>query len=317
MEDKVLYDVVKVLIDNKGEDVVYVDVEKINPLCQYYVICSVSSNRQALALARHRHSLPTGDFQRIQHQQLLVEATLNKTKTIRNIDQLYEVLESVSNNIETNIDTEEILNLYNVGKKMLFDTNSTLNIEKAYLTGYDLTMYIPGLGNVYTFHHYEESLKEITQAMKINLELEKSKPIKTFNFSINNIYEVPIIGKKYYTVERNEALPNFVNSSIQYLQEWASSRNIEINIDYITEDMENYDKDKNNLIIEQDIKNGTLVSTIKTIKVKVIKAPEDIEENPTNKNENYDLNTENNVAEENNNTENVLDNTIDDIINLE
>lgn len=53
MEDKVLYDVVKVLIDNKGEDVVYVDVEKINPLCQYYVICSVSSNRQALALARY------------------------------------------------------------------------------------------------------------------------------------------------------------------------------------------------------------------------------------------------------------------------
>ena len=267
------------------------------------------NGEEALALARHRHTLATGDFQRIQHQQLLVEATLNKAKSIRSIDKFYEVLESISKNIETNISTEEMLNLYNVAKKIIFDTNTTLNIEKAYLTGYDLTLYIPGLGNVYTFQHYEESLKEIIEAMKINLELEKATLTKTFDFSANEIYEVPVIGKKYYNVEKNEALPNFVNSTLQYLEEWTNNRNINIKVEYITESMDNYDETKNNIIIEQDIMYGTLVSTIDTIKVKVIKV-----ENKT-----IDTNTEteeNNINTDIDNEENSTDITIDNIINL-
>ena len=40
---------------------------------------------------------------------------------------------------------------------IIFNTKNTLNIEKAYLTGYDLTLYIPGLGNVDTFQYFEES----------------------------------------------------------------------------------------------------------------------------------------------------------------
>ena len=71
-------------------------------------------------------------------------------------------------------------------------------------------MYIPGLGNVYTFQHYEQSLNEIVKAMKINLELEKPELIKTFNFSVNYEYEIPVIGKEYYTTQRNETCPNFV-----------------------------------------------------------------------------------------------------------
>lgn len=53
MEDKVLKDVLQVILDNKGEDVVYLNVTSFNPLAEYFVICSVSSNRQALALAKY------------------------------------------------------------------------------------------------------------------------------------------------------------------------------------------------------------------------------------------------------------------------
>ena len=284
------------------------------------------NGEQALALARHRHTLPTGDFQRIEHQQLLVESTLNKIKSIRSIDQIYEVLEAISKNVETNISTEEILNLYNVGKKIIFNNNTSLNIEKAYLTGYDLTMYIPGLGNVYTFQYYEQSLKEIIESMKINLEIKKPTPIKTFNFSANKTYEPPVIGKKYYNEEKNEALPNFVDSTIQYLQEWASIRKISVKIDYITENMSEYDGNKNNIIIEQDIRYGTLVSTIDTINVKVIKVENNVLENNDN-----EINESNNDEELDNNENNTssneeidtnIDNTeesnevLDDIINL-
>ncbi len=53
MEDKILKDVLQVMLDNKAEDLVYLNVSKVNPLTEYYVICTVSSNRQALALAKY------------------------------------------------------------------------------------------------------------------------------------------------------------------------------------------------------------------------------------------------------------------------
>ena len=53
MEDKVLHDVLQVMLDNKAEDLVYLNVEKVNPYAAYYIICSVSSNRHALALAKY------------------------------------------------------------------------------------------------------------------------------------------------------------------------------------------------------------------------------------------------------------------------
>ena len=53
MEDKILKQLLELLLEHKAEDVVYLDVSKVNPLAEYYIICSVNSNRQALALARY------------------------------------------------------------------------------------------------------------------------------------------------------------------------------------------------------------------------------------------------------------------------
>lgn len=286
------------------------------------------NGEQALALSRHRKTLITGDFQRVQHQQLVVEAMAKKAKSIRSVGMLYDVLNAVSNNIETNIDTSEILNLYNVGKKMLFENNASINIEKTYLTGYDLTMLIPGLGNVYTFQYYEESLKEIVKAMEINLGLKEPEMTKTFNFSVNYNYEVPIIGKKYYSVVRNEALPSFVGSNINYLNTWALSRNIKVNINYITEGMDGYDEKKDGIITSQSVLKGTLVSTISSINVNVIKVEKkevviDKEDEVLNKeednneeiNNNTDLNKDNKedeIQDEDNNVENP--DSMDDVI---
>ena len=254
------------------------------------------NGEQALALSRHRKTLLTGDFQRVQHQQLVVEALATKAKTIRNVDQFYDVLNAISNNIETNILTSEMLNLYNVGKRMIFENNASINIQKTYLTGYDLNMYIPGLGNVYTFQYYEQSLAEIVKAMKINLELEEPELIKTFNFSVNYEYKVPVIGQEYYTVQRNETLPYFIGNSLSYLENWASTRNITITTNYIKENMDGYDENKDGIIIKQNIVEGTLVSSITNITVDVIKVEkkkEEIkEENEENNNDNLDNNIE-------------------------
>lgn len=53
MEDKILNDVLQVLLDNKAEDLVYLNVSSFNPLAEYFIICTVASNRQAMALAKY------------------------------------------------------------------------------------------------------------------------------------------------------------------------------------------------------------------------------------------------------------------------
>ena len=262
------------------------------------------NGEQALALARHRKTLATGDFQRVQHQQLVVEAMTKKAKSIRSVSTLYDILGVVSKNIETNIKTDEILNLYNVGKRMLFENNASINIEKTYLTGYDLTMLIPGLGNVYTFQYYEESLDEIVKAMKVNLGLIEPEMTKTFNFSVNYIYEVPVVGKQYYSVKRNEALPSFIGKSLSYLNTWSSSRNISVNTNYITEGMDGYDENKDGVIISQNVSKGTLVSTINSITVNVIKVDKTVS-SETNDKESIDSNSNEVTIDNNINNENV------------
>ena len=234
------------------------------------------NGEQALAYSRNRHQFASSDFKRIEHQQAVVTAIANKTKTIRSIDTFYKLLNAVSNNIDTNMSTKEILNFYNVGKNILlnnnFDDNNFINIQKTYLNGYDLTIYQNGY-NMYTFQYYEDSLKEIVKAMKENLELQETELIKTFSFSANKEFTIPVIGKNVTSGARNETLPNFIGSSIEYVKEWASSRKITITEEeYTSNDCEN------NKITNQDIRSGTLTNNIDNLKVTVCKNIAETEE---------------------------------------
>lgn len=230
---------------------------------------------KALAFARHRKTLPAGDFQRVQHQQLVVEGIANSAKNLKNINDFYGVLDAVSRNMDTNMTTKEMMNLYNVGKSVIFGANkgSLINIQKTYLTGYDLTMYVNNLrSNVYTFQYYPQSLEEIKDALKITLETKQPTPIKTFNFSINDTYEPTIVGKKYYTVQRNETIPNFRGQSIQYVKSWCEARNIAVYINSITEGATGYDETlSNDTVVNQSVARGKLVKDVSSITVDVIK----------------------------------------------
>lgn len=235
------------------------------------------NGEQALAFARHRKTLPAGDFQRVQHQQLVVESIANAAKTLSSINDFYSILDAISINMDTNMSTNEMLNLYNVGKNMIFGANrgSMINIQKTYLTGYDLTMYVNNLrSRVYTFQYYEQSLEEIKDALKVTLEKKQPTPIKTFNFSVNEEYKIPVIGKKYYTVQRNETIPDFTDKSLSYVKNWCESRNITVIPSYVNEGMSGYDRTKaDETVIKQDVKRGMLVKDISSITVNIIKHP--------------------------------------------
>lgn len=226
------------------------------------------NGEQALAYARNRHQWALSDFKRIEHQQAVVTAIANKAKTIRDVNTFYKVLNAVSNNIDTNMAPKEILNFYNVFKSIVtsenFSANDFINIQKTYLTGYDLTIF-QGY-NMYTFQYNKESLDEIVKAMKENLEITKPTLIKTFNFSVNEEYKVPVIGKIYTTGQRNETMPNFVGSTIGYLESWVSGREITL-----TKEYQESTTCMNNQILSQNVHQGTLITKGMNLNVKVCK----------------------------------------------
>ena len=267
---------------------IYVDVPKPDFKSEYCLedsnrisrnIClkegpQVLNGEQALALSRVRKAFIISDFKRVQNQQLVLKAILFKTKSIHNINDFHKVLNAVSKNLDTNIQTKEMLNFYNVGKSLLFknnlNENEFINIQKTYLSCYSLNIN----GNS-TTQYYEQSLNEITKAMKVNLELEKPEIIKTFTFSVNEIYEEEVIGNKYYYEKRKETLPNFVGQNYNYLNEWNSTRNLNI---IVKKEQSNICI--NNEILKQSVKSSTLLSNINSLTVTICENI--IEEKPIN-----------------------------------
>lgn len=225
------------------------------------------TGEQALALARHRKTLPLGDFQRGQHQQLVVEGILNELKTIRTVKDFYNILDILSTNLDTSMSPEDILSFYNVGKNILLkDEDVKINITKTFLRGYDLYIY-EGNGYTYTFQNFQGSLDDIVKAMKINLGQMTKEEIKTFSFDINSPYEKKIIGDEYYNEPRKQLIPNFSAYSLSEAQSWASRNGFNIAINTVETNSYN-----DGQIINQSVHEGVLITKApKTITLDVAK----------------------------------------------
>jgi len=230
----------------------------------------VINGEQALALARHRSTLIIGDIQRGGHQQLIISGIISKIKEINSLNQMYKIMDSISNNIDTNLTTNQILGFYNVGKDMMLKSkNNTdgdiITIQRLYLSGYDKIIWDEGMRlPLYNYMYYRASLKEIVDAMKINLGIKSPELIKKFNFSINNIYTPKIIGKGSYKVDYIiQTTPDFTKNSKAYSINWGKENDIRIN--FVTIDSSSpYYKDsyKNDEIIHQSIPYAYRVSNI-------------------------------------------------------
>jgi len=166
---------------------------------------------QALALARNRKYYPTcgpewndgdrNDFVRGQNQQIVVKGIIKKLKKIRSVDQFYDILDTVSISLDTNLTREQILGFYNVFKRVLLSSdsltegNDVISMQRTYLTGSGgiILDHVAGTG-LYEFVPSQNSLDAILTAMRVNLELEPENYATTFSFNIDRPYEQEIIG---------------------------------------------------------------------------------------------------------------------------
>ena len=170
------------------------------------------NGEQALAFSRNRHTWPqycgaeysnytSNDFVRGQNQQTVLKAILNKLKEKGNIQTVYKLLDDISSSMETNMSTNEILSLYNIGKDVLAKSSGSnvddlIGMQKLYLSGHDAMIFDTNVGlTLYNYVLYQESIDAVVKAMKINLGLEEADLIKDFSFDIDEDYEQVVIGK--------------------------------------------------------------------------------------------------------------------------
>ena len=141
-------------------------------------------------------------------------------KTIKDVSKFMDILNTVSNNLDTNLTTKQILSFYNVAKDIIKKGLSSedadlINIQQLFLDGDGQMIYDERARMVlWDYVPNKDSRDDIVHAMKENLELEKHDTIKEFHFSINKPYTKKIIGEgPYSTGYGYSLLPSFIGLS--------------------------------------------------------------------------------------------------------
>ena len=266
------------------------------------------NGEQALAYARCRHMYIGSDLDRVKHQQQVVEALANKAMHFSSIKEFQNILNAVSKNIATNMDTDTILSGYNVAKNVLGNKLSgkdSINIEKATLETYSLNVYVPSQGrNTSAQGYYKDSLLDIQKSFNVILGKEKKELIKTFSFSVNETYEKSAPGKGKKTGASGELLPSFVGKTVSEVESFGNSHNIKINVRYVDSGSEYYNSDVAvGLVGNQSVHKDVLLSTVSELTVYVVNSKET--------NNNVSENKSDNSSKSNDNKEQLKD---DDVI---
>lgn len=246
------------------------------------------NGEQALALARHRKTLLTGDLQRGTNQQLVVQGILNKLKSIKNANQLLTILDTISNNMDTNFTTKQILSFYDIAKNLLLTSTSEnlINMQQLYLSGSGQMIYDEGMGMVlYNYIPNEQSLNQIISIMKQNLGLEETDTIKKMTFSIKQTYQMETIGANVTEATKTYTLlPNFVGESQGYATNWLANNGVS----YIIQTQEVSSGYYDGQVISQsypeskriDLISGSITLTIAKV-TQTVTPEEPIEEEPS------------------------------------
>ena len=304
---------------------------------------------QALALARNRHpwteycswewtNYNSNDFVRGQNQQLVIQGMLNKIKNINSVDTFYEMLNNISNSMETNMTTENILSFYNIAKDILLkntsdttELSSLIGFERMYLSGYDqMIVDYDGINDtgsglsLYNFVPYRGSIEDISDAMKVNLGLKEETIIKSYDFDINNEYEPRVIGKGNYSDYSLSLLPSFVGRDISEVQSYCNSRGITLTINKVETNSKSLDGE----VMTQSLPSGmdaqyagSMTVSVAEYKKTIIDdnddktTPKDDDDNKTiNDDTNNDDNTNDNNTNDDNNNNDEVDKNIEDLI---
>ena len=249
------------------------------------------NGEQALALSRNRKNNTSkcsskwtsgyrSDFVRGENQQLVLRATINKLKGIDSLSTISDLLEKVSDSMETNLSTNQILSLYNIGKDVLVKSSDSnledlIGFRRLHLSGYDARIYDNRTGlNLYNYVLYDGSIEDVNKAMKINLGIEKADHIKKFSFNIDEDYEEVVIGKGEYEVA---TLPSFIGKTESEAKSLAKSLGIDVTIKYIEKK-----EGTNGTVLYQNYSTGTDLINVTDLILTIVKVSDTTSDDASN-----------------------------------
>ena len=234
----------------------------------------VLDGEEALAYARCRGVYADSDLARNRHQQDIIMALAKKVIKIRSYSQFQNILNAISSNIATNMSTTQILSSYNILKSMLSQSLNGaefVRIQKSYLEVYNLPVYLPGSDRITSaLGYYDDSLNNIVEEMKINLNITKPKTIKTFSFDEDN-YEAHVAGKGIKRGASNSVLSSFIGKTKTDAENYCCSNNIKCSYIYIDENSEYFDEEmETDLIAYQTPHANTIMKGISEVTFYII-----------------------------------------------
>lgn len=230
------------------------------------------NGEQALAYARCRHLYTFSDIARNQHQQAILEAIAKKIVNVSSFSDFENILDTISNNIATNMGTNQILSFYQTIKNMLINAlhgDDFISIQKTYLEYYSLPIYLPSSNfTMSAIGYYPGSLNAITTAMKENLNIIKPETIKTFQYNYNEDkeYTTDIAGKGIRTGTTLKTMPKLIGNSVSYAENWAVSNGITLTKEFVESD------EIPGIIIDQSVHVDTFLQNVKNVTISISKA---------------------------------------------
>ena len=252
------------------------------------------NGEQALVLARNRKQLAAGDLDRGLNQQLVIQGILNKVKDMKNINQVMNVLNTITNNLDTNFTEEQILSFYDIAKDIMNnalqkDDADLINIEQLYLDGAGQMIYDERSRLVlWDYVPNTASRDDIINAMKVNLEEKEPKMTKKFSFSINDPdYEKTVTGTgPYKTSFTYDLLPDFTGDSESQARSYANAHGISVTF-----------KGSGGYVVSQSLPANKRIDLISGSVILTLSGKDD---NNSTKDDNK---TDNNTTQNNNSTE--------------
>ena len=237
------------------------------------------NGEQALAYVRNRAQFRDSDFARNRHQQQVLMAIASEARSIRSLNDFMDILNVVQTNIDTNLSTNQILSLYNVGRDVLRNMrNESLDfaVQRMHLEVYDLRVFLPrARSHTMALGHFQDSLDAIVHAKKVNLGLEEPEIIKTIEFSVNEPFTVRDVGRGLRSGERLELMPNLVGRSKDYVESWARARGINVTTRTVSAGSSLYNPNlSNGTVVSQSIHQNELVRIQTSLTIDVISSSE-------------------------------------------
>ena len=245
----------------------------------------ILDGEEALALSRHRKTLPNGDLGRAQSQQLVINSVISTLLSkLTSINEVLDIIDILGQNVDTNFSIEQITSSFEYGLDILSKYGATnpmdyIHIKNMVLSAEFGMLYNPMYGQTLSYAFpYIGAINDAKKHMYTNLGLMDPEQSTNFVFDVTQADERVKWVQSYYDDRfiDNQAtqtkLPNFVANkwSLEDVQSFGVEQGIMINVELITRYDPLYDPLYAGFVYSQSVEAETPLENVNMVTIKVM-----------------------------------------------